>query len=58
MADICTYRSNLFKVAAVAAHQEGRGSHEKVQHPSGQDGDVRMLPRQGLEEGPPETPQA
>lgn len=48
MGNICTYCSNLFKVADVTAHQEGRRSHKKVKHPSGQDRDVRLLPRQGL----------
>lgn len=48
MGNICTYCSNLFKVADVTAHQEGRRSHKKVKHPSGQDRDVRLLPRQRL----------
>lgn len=48
MGNICTYCSNLFKVADVTAHQEGRRSHKKVKHPSGQDRDVWLLPRQGL----------
>lgn len=48
MRNIGTYSSNLFKVADVTAHQEGCRSHEKVQHPSGQDRDVWLLPRQGL----------
>lgn len=47
----CTYCSDLFKVADVAAHQEGRRSHEEVQHSSGQDGDVGLLPGQRLERG-------
>lgn len=48
MGNICTYCSNRFKVADVTAHQEGRRSHKKVKHPSGQDRDVWLLPRQGL----------
>lgn len=48
MSKICTYCSNLFKMADVTAHQEGRRCHKKVKHPSGQDRDVRLLPRQGL----------
>lgn len=46
----CTYSSNLFKVVEVAAHEEGGRSHEEVQHASGQDRDIRMLPRQRLGE--------
>lgn len=51
MLNSCTYCSDLFKVADVAAHQEGRGSHEEVQHSSGQDGDVGLLPGQRLGKG-------
>lgn len=50
MGNICTYCSNLFKVADVTAHQEGRRSHKKVKHPAGQDRDVRLLPQQGLKQ--------
>lgn len=28
----CTYCSDFFKVADVTAHEEGRRSHEEVQH--------------------------
>lgn len=45
-----THCGNLFKVTDVAAHQEGCGSHEKVQHSSGQDRNIGLLPGQRLEE--------
>ena len=35
-------------MADVAAHEEGGGSHEEVQHASGQDGDVGLLPGERL----------
>lgn len=37
-------------MAEVAAHEEGSRSHEEVQHASGQDRNIRLLPRQRLEE--------
>lgn len=37
-------------MADVAAHQEGCGRHEKVQHSSRQDRDIGLLPGQRLEE--------
>lgn len=46
-----THSSNLLKVTDVAAHQEGRGSHEEVQHSPGQNRDVRLLPGQRLGRG-------
>lgn len=33
----------------VAAHEEGRGSHDKVQHLPRQDGHERVLPLQGVQ---------
>lgn len=33
----------------MAAHEEGSGNHEEVQHASGQDGNVRLLPGQRLQ---------
>lgn len=46
---LCTHSSNLFEVAEVAAHKEGSRSHEEVQHASGQDRNVWLLPQQRLE---------
>lgn len=37
----------------VAAHEERSGSHEEVQHSSGQDRNVRLLPGQRLKEKTP-----
>lgn len=40
------YRCNLLKVVQVAAHEEGGGGHEEVQHLAGEDGHVWVLPEQ------------
>lgn len=39
-----THRGYRFKMADVAAHEEGRGDHEEVQHAPGKHGNVRLLP--------------
>ena len=43
--------ADLLKVAEVAAHEEGGGRHEEVQHLPGQDGHVGVLPLQGVQVG-------
>lgn len=44
------YRSHILKVLDMAAHDVGRGSHEEVQHLSGKDRNVRVLPTQRVDE--------
>lgn len=39
-----THCSYLLKMADVAAHEEGCGDHEEVQHAPGKHGNVRLLP--------------
>lgn len=46
---LCTHSSNLLKVAQMAAHEESSRSHEEVQHASGQDRNIWLLPWQRLE---------
>ena len=41
---VYTHSSDVFIMAAVTAHKEGSRSHEEVQHPTGQDRNIGMLP--------------
>ena len=43
--------ADLLKVVEVAAHEEGGGRHEEVQHLPGQDGHEGVLPLQGVQVG-------